>query len=84
LHVAGAFLLNAIHIPSALRLFLCGVLRIEFVPVVKYGTAESSMRPTQSNLRVVKSWLEEKGEIYGGFVETPIFIYSYEERSSLE
>lgn len=81
--LASAFLLNAIHIPSALRLFSYGVLRIAFVSPVAYNPDENPMRPTQSNLRVVKSWLEEKREIYGGFVETPIFIYSCEERREL-
>lgn len=82
--LASAFLLNAIHMPSALRLFLYGVLRIEFVSQVGYGEGgASSMRPTKSNLKVVKNWLEEKREIFGGFVETPLFIYNYEEKREL-
>lgn len=85
--LAGAFLLNVIHTPSALRLFSYGVLRIEFMrlPHPTYGGGgTNSMLPTESNIEVVKNWLEKKPPMIPGFVETPLFVYDYREMEMKE
>ncbi len=85
--MAGAFLLNAIHTPSALRLFVYGVLRIEFMrsPHPTYGGGgTNSMPPTASNIKVVKNWLEKKPPMVSGLVETSLFVYDYSEMEMKE
>lgn len=68
--LAGAFLLNVIHTPSALRLFDYNILKVQY-----YTPQEirKIMGPTKSNRKIVQGWLE-KGQ-YPGVVETSLFIY---------
>ena len=69
--LAGAFLLNVIHIPSALILFDCGVLKVEYLTTTEVRRV---MGPSKTNRKIVQGWLEKK-QGYPGVVETPIFIY---------
>jgi hypothetical protein len=66
--LAGAFLLNVIHIPSATRLAEFGLVKSKF-------TAE----PLGSEDRKVFRSNLEKRKKYWGFIETPLFIYDYEQ-----
>jgi len=69
--LAGAFLLNVIHIPSALRLFDRGILKVEYLTTTR---VRQIMEPIKTNRDIVQGWLEQK-QGYPGLVETPIFIY---------
>lgn len=64
--LAGAFLLNVVHIPAAFRLYEFGLMAFE------YGCVPPA------NLKQI---LENK-QIYPAFVETPLFIYSYDQPES--
>lgn len=69
--LAGAFLLNAIHTPSAMRLAKFGLVRSKLTtqPLI------------QADREVFKGNLEKRRG-YWGFVETPLFIYDYEQKGN--
>lgn len=71
--LAGAFLLNAIHIPSVLRLFNSGVLKIEFEPEATGGIYFREIATPEW----VQQEYEEKRKL-PTYLETPLFIYDYE------
>jgi len=73
--LAGAFLLNAIHIPSAVRLTKFGILKPFYNAKIGFG-----MPPSSSDIapEVVEDWLK-KHRGFWGIVETPLFIYNLEE-----
>lgn len=62
-------MLNVIHVPSALRLAEYGLVKSRFT---LKSLGESDLETFERNL--------EKGREYWGFVETPLFIYDYEQR----
>jgi hypothetical protein len=67
--LAGAFLLNVIHIPGTLRLHKYGVLKKgEF-----YEFERKFISPTSE---MVDSWIKRK-EKFEGSIATPIFIFDY-------
>jgi hypothetical protein len=66
--LAGAFLLNARHDPSALRLYEYGVFRVRHLPSGKDVAANIH------NEEILRQWLEKR-EGTEGYVETPLFIY---------
>jgi len=74
--LASAFLLNAVHRPSALRLFSYRVLRVQYTAADSFNT----MSPTKSNMKVVRDWLKTEKGVRGGIVETPLFIYYFENK----
>jgi len=67
--VAGAFLLNVIHVPAALRLFKYGILKVG----AHYEFQRIYIPPTP---QMVENWIESKRK-FEGSVSTPIFIYDY-------
>lgn len=70
--LAAAFLLNARHDPSALRLYKYEVFRVRYLPWDKEVAA--NMR----NEQILLEWLEKR-EGVEGYVETPLFIYDSEQ-----
>ena len=71
--LATAFLLNTLHIPSALRLLDFGVL--------KQGVAHEGLHGISviDPIPHVRSFIEEKRR-FSGFVSTYVFIYDYNQR----
>jgi len=72
--LAGAFLLNAVHNPSVLRLFKYGVFKIEFEPNVYGGIYSRQIASPEW----VQQEYEERGTL-PAHLETPLFIYDYGE-----
>lgn len=71
--LAGAFLLNAIHIPSAVRLARSGIVKPCYENIHIYNKLYIGPVPL-----VIEDWLKkERG--FWGFVETPLFICNLEE-----
>lgn len=70
--LASVFLLNVIHIPAILRLYDCGILKIQ-VPFTA-GLARYAL--TQVSRNTLQDIVEKK-QSFTGFVETSLFIYDY-------
>jgi hypothetical protein len=70
--LAGAFLLNVIHIPACIRLIEDRVVKAEITGHVTYHLLEPGWRDS------IKDWIKKKKEF--GIVETPIFKYNYAEK----
>ena len=67
--LAGAFLLNVIHVPAALRLFQYHILEVG----AHYEFQGKKVPPTS---QMVESYIKTKKK-FEGSVSTPIFIYDY-------
>lgn len=68
--LAGAFLLNIIHYPAALRLFEHNIFK------VSYLKPKQVIPTTKKAKNILQGWLEEKTGVKGS-VETTLFIYDY-------
>jgi hypothetical protein len=66
--LSAAFLLNARHDPSALRLYEYEVFRVRHLPW------DRNVAANIRNEEILKQWLEKR-EGVEGYVETPLFIY---------
>jgi hypothetical protein len=75
--LSGAFLLNAIHIPSAVRLVELGILKPTLTAQESYGVLPEE-RKFRITPEIVEDWLR-KTRGFWGIVETPLFIYNLEE-----
>ena len=64
--LAGAFILNAIHIPSILRFYEYGILKRTDGGIYKFSPR---------GIETLKRMLKDRKQI--GFVETPLFKYNY-------
>lgn len=77
--LAGAFLLNAIHKPSIIRLYDFGVLK----PTIPFSSAPA--RYTLSTLtRPILLDIVEKGQSFSAIVETFIFKFDYNQWGGVE
>jgi len=71
--LAGAFLLNAVHIPSVLRLFKHNIFKIEFEPEVMGGDYSRQI--------ATLDWVRQQYErtlTLPTMLETPLFIFDYD------
>jgi len=72
--LAGAFLLNVRHIPSGVRLYEHGVLKTGYI---EWRIVAGGLHPDPFNPESVRKILEKKEIESPFFVETPVFIYKY-------
>lgn len=73
--LAGAFLLNVYHIPAAVRLCKYGILKAQIRQIKDFGRGSI----IDIACEVVEDMLI-KNRKFWGFVETPLFIFSYEQK----
>ncbi|MDH5482316.1 MAG: hypothetical protein OEY22_05505 [Candidatus Bathyarchaeota archaeon] len=67
--LAGAFLLNALHKPGALRLFDYGLMKDKYI--------HRELMPEGTNRETFEYMLNHRRK-YGIIIETPVFMYDYE------
>lgn len=70
--LAGAFLLNAIHFPSAIRLYNYDILKIQ----IPFRSEPSKYSMTQISCDTFQDILKS-GQGFSGFAESPLFKYFY-------
>jgi hypothetical protein len=78
--LAGAFLLNVVHEPSALRLFSYGLLKPKYLPVVMWEERYDKFRGREQHRQRPK-W-EPIDDAFT--IETSLFQYDYEKAKNLK
>jgi len=68
--LAAAFLLNTLHTPSVLRLLDYGLM--------KNKISHREVTPSPRNREVIENMLRKREKI-NSFIETPVFVYDYEQ-----
>ena len=77
--LAGAFLLNVVHEPSALRLFDYGLLKPKYLPAVMFEEKYDKFRGIDQHLERPSYEPIEDAFI----IETSIFLFDYEKMKNL-